>query len=185
MRDRWLKLGWTLEEALTLDYKVRPHRTETIVNGVKYRSQNEAARASDINIHTYRNRLAKGYDPSDASDEGFKPKQALAANSLPFLVMGKPYVNLSDYILQHHPDLNLDSQELQRRLTNLAKYRQELCLAEGQEVISMQVIADDLEIKLPRFLDQTSEFWEEFNQKVEDYNPYFLPELDDYILSRF
>lgn len=73
VRDRMRKMGWTLEEALKLDHKVRPHRYEVKLVHIKdrscrlkFRSQNEAARAFRLNKNTVRNTLAKGVEPAEA-----------------------------------------------------------------------------------------------------------------------
>jgi len=68
-KDRIKKLGWSIEEALAVKVrKVKPYAKPVVIDGRRYSSQNEAARALGISVNTFRNRIAAGLSPKQASE---------------------------------------------------------------------------------------------------------------------
>lgn len=176
--DRVRKLDWSLEEALTLTHKVRPHRTAIEVNGKVYQSQNEAARQQGINIHTFRNRLANDHSADDALDSEFEKRAGFPAHSLPFFAGGELFTNMRgylDYITPHEKLDNLTAAKIQRHQSNLSDYRKANKIAG----LSVRELSELLGVSLPKYQDDEQEFWEGVDVHEVDLLSYF-PDLSEY-----
>lgn len=178
VRDRIRKMDWTLEEALMLDHKVRAHSNKVTIDGVTFSSQNEAAKSLNINKHTYRNRIARGYSPKKAGEIDFVRSNKFQSKLLPFISSGILFDCIESYLQENYPLVLVDELLVRKIKRYFNHQRKKLSLTE----VSIYDFSENIGVVLPKHECERDAFWVDAVKKAWDLSLYF-PDLSDLIVS--